>query len=171
MTSKAKCLLCGSSQKKFADSWGRWWFLSTIVQSLSCVQLLWHHGLQHTSLSCPSLCPGICSNSCPLRWWCHPAISSSVTPFSSCPYSFSSSGSFPVSQLFTSGGQSIRASASVLTINTQGWFPLGWTGWISLQSKGLSSVFSNTTVWNPQFCDVSKVQMLRDETEKMDRVI
>ena len=89
-----------------------------------------------------------CSNSCPLSQWCHPAISSSVVPFSSCPQSFPASGSFPVSQCFTSGGQSIgvSTSTSVLPVNVQGWFPLGWTGLISLQSKGLSRVFSNTTV-------------------------
>ena len=86
--------------EKACWSWDRWWFLSTIVQSLSCVQLLWHHGLQHTSLSCPLLCPGICSNSCPLRLWCHPAISSSGTPFSSCLQSFPASGSFLMNWLF-----------------------------------------------------------------------
>ena len=95
---------------------------------------------------CPSLSPGFCSNSCPLSWWCHPTISSSVIPFSSCPQSFPASESFPMSQLFTSGGQRIGASASpsVLPMNIQGWFPLGWTGWISLLSKGLSRVFSST---------------------------
>ena len=87
------------------------------------------------------------------RWWCHPAISSSVVPFSSCPQSLPASGSFPMSQLFASGGQSIRVSAStsVLPMNTQDWSPLGWTGWISLQSKGLARVFSNTTVQKHQF--------------------
>ena len=83
--------------------------------------------------------------------WCHPTISSSVVPFSSCPQSFPASGSFQMSQLFSSGGQSIEASASVLPMNIQGWFPLGWSGWISLQSKGLSRVFSNTTVQKHQF--------------------
>ena len=98
--------------------------------------------------SCPSPTPGIYSNSCPLSWWCHPIISSSAVPFSSCLQSFPASGSFPMSQFFTSGGQSIgvSASTSVLPVNIQDWFPLGWTGWISLQSKGLSRVFSNTTV-------------------------
>ena len=98
------------------------------------------HGLQHTRLPCPSLSPGACSNSCPLSQWCHPTISSSVVPFSSCLQSSPTSGSFPMSQFFPSGGQSIgaSASASVLPMNTQGWFHLGWTGWISLQSKGLS---------------------------------
>ena len=105
------------------------------------------HGLQHAGLPCPSLSPGVCSNSCPLSWWCYPTISSSVTPFSSCPWSFPASGSFPVSRLFTSGGQSIGAlaSASVLPMNIQSWFPLGLTGLI-LPFKGLSTVFSSTTV-------------------------
>ena len=96
------------------------------------------------------------SNSCPLSWWCHPTIASSVVPFSSCFQSFSASGSFPVSQLFTWGGQSteVSASTSVLPMNTQDWSPLGWTGWISLQSKGLSRVFSNTTVQKHKFFGV-----------------
>ena len=108
---------------------------------------------QHARPPCPSPTPGVHSNSCPSSQWCHPTISSSVVPFSSCPQSFPASGSFPMSQLFASGGQSIgvSASASVLPINTQGWSPLGWTGWISLQSKGLSRVFSNTTVQKHQF--------------------
>ena len=111
------------------------------------------HGLQHARLPCPSPTPGACSNSCPLSWWYHPTISSSVVPFSSCLQSFPGSGSFPVSQLFASGGHNIRAlvSASVLSMNIQGWFPLGLTGLISLQSKGLSRVFSNTTVQKHQF--------------------
>ena len=111
------------------------------------------HELQHTRLPCPSLSPRVCSNSCPLSQWCHPTISSPVIPFSSCPQSFSASGSFPMSQLFASGGQSIgvSASASVLPMNIQDWFPLEWTGWISLQSKGLSRVFFNTTVQKYQF--------------------
>ena len=97
------------------------------------------HGLQHASLPCPLLSPGACSNSGPLSWWCHPTISSSVVPFSSCPQSFPASGSFPMSQLFASGSQSIgvSASTSVLPMNTQDWSSLGWTGWISLQSRGL----------------------------------
>ena len=97
------------------------------------------HELQHGRPPCPSPAPGLYSNSCPWSWWCHPAISSSVVPFSSCPQSFLASGSFPMSQLFTWGGQSIgvSASSSVLPMNTQDWSPLGWTGWISLQSKGL----------------------------------
>ena len=111
------------------------------------------HELQHARPPSPSPTPGVYSNSCPLSWWCHPTISSSIVPFSSWPQSFPASGSFPVSQLFASGGQSIgvSASTSVLPMNTQDWSPLGWTGWISLQSKGLSRVFSNTTVQKHQF--------------------
>ena len=111
------------------------------------------HELQHARPPCPSPAPRVYSNSCPSSWWCHPAISSSVVPFSSCPQSFPTSGSFPMSQLFTWGGQSIgvSASASVLPVNTQDWPPLGWTGWISLQSKGLSRAFFNTTAQMYQF--------------------
>ena len=111
------------------------------------------HELQHARPPCPSPTPGVYSNSCPSSWWCHPAISSSVVPFSSCPQSLPASQSFPMSQLFTWGGQStgVSALASFLPKNTQGWSPLGWTGWISLQSKGLSRVFSNTTVQKHQF--------------------
>ena len=110
------------------------------------------HGLQHARLPCPSLSPGVCSNSCPLSQWCHSTISSSATPFSSCPQSFPGSRSFPVIQLFASGGQIIgaSASASVLPVHIQGCFPLGWTGFISLQSKGLSRVFSSTTLQKHQ---------------------
>ena len=109
---------------------------------------LWPHEPQHARPPCPSPTPGVYSNSCPLSRWCHPTISSSVILFSSCPQSFPASGSFHMSQLSTSGGQSIRVSAStsVPPMNTQDWSPLGWTGWISLQSMGLSRVFSNTTV-------------------------
>ena len=111
------------------------------------------HGLQHTRLPCPSPAPGAYSNSCPSSWWCHPIISSSVIPFSSHLQSFPASGSFPMSQFFTSGGQSIGASAltSVLPMNIQGWFPLGLTDLISLLSKGLSRVFFITTVQKHQF--------------------
>ena len=126
----------------------------------SCVQFrhsvvcnsLWPHEWQHVRLPCPLPTPGACSNSCPSSWWCHPTISSSVVPFSSCLHSFPASGSFPVSQLFTSGGQStgVSASASVLPLNIQGWFPLGWTSLNSLQLKRLSRVFSNTTVQKHQ---------------------
>ena len=114
---------------------------------------LWPHELQHTRPLCLPPTPRVHPNPCPLSWWCHPAISSSVIPFSSCPQSFPASGSFPMSQLFSSGGQSISVSAStsVLPMNTQDWSPLGWTGWISLQSKGLSGVLSNTTVQKCQF--------------------
>ena len=114
------------------------------------------HGLQHSRLACPSSSPRACSNSCPLSQWCHPTISSSVIPFSSCLQSFQISGSFLMSQLFTSGGKSIGAlaSASVLPKNIQDWFPLGWTGLISLLSKGLSRVFSNTTVQKHQFFSI-----------------
>ena len=111
------------------------------------------HELQHARPPCPSPTPGDYPNSCPLSRWCHPTISSSVVPFSSCPQSFPVSGSFQMSQFFASGGQSIgvSASTSVLPMNTQDWSPLGHTGWISLQSKGLSRVFSNTTVQKHQF--------------------
>ena len=114
---------------------------------------LWPRESQHARPPCPSPTPGVHSNSHPSSWWCHPAISSSVVPFSSCPQSHPASGSFPMSQLFAWGGQSIKvsASASVLPKNTQDYSPLGWTGWISLQSKGLSRVFSNTTVQKHQF--------------------
>ena len=112
------------------------------------------HESQHTRPPCPSPTPRIYSNSCRPSRWCHPAISSSVVPFS-CPQPLPASRSFPISQLFTWGGQSIGVSASapVLPMNTQDWSPLGWTGWISLQSKGLSRVFSNTTVETHQFFD------------------
>ena len=114
---------------------------------------LWPHESQHARPPCPSPTPGVYSNSCPSSQWCHPAISSSVVPFSSCPQSLPASGSFPMTQLFTRGGQSsgVSASASVLPLNTQHWSPLGWTGWISLQPKGLSRIFSNTTVQKHQF--------------------
>ena len=110
------------------------------------------HGLQHSMFPCLSS-PGACSNSCRLSWWCHPTILSSVVFFFPCLQSFPESGSFPVSQLFTSGDQSIGASTSpsVPPVKIQDWFSLGWTGWISLQSKGLSRVFSNTTVQKQQF--------------------
>ena len=111
------------------------------------------HEPQHARPPCPSPTPGDYSNSCPLSWWCHPTVSSSVIPFLSCLQSYWASGSFEMNQLFTSGGQSIRVSSltSVLPMNTQGWSPLGWTGCISLQSKGLTRVFSNTIVHKHQF--------------------
>ena len=114
---------------------------------------LWPHEPQHARLLCPSPTPGAHPNSCPLSQWCHPTISSSVVPFSSCTQSFPASGSFQMSQLLVSSGQSIGVSASTsdLPMNTQDWSPLGWTSWISLQSKGLSRVFSNTKVQKHQF--------------------
>ena len=110
------------------------------------------HKLQHARPPCPSPTPRVHPDSCPLSWWCHPAILSSVIPFFFCPQSLPASESFSMSQLFVWGGQSIGVSAlaSVLPKNTQDWFPLEWTGWISLQSKGLSGVFSNTTVQKHQ---------------------
>ena len=122
-------------------------FLNTVQFSRSVMSdSLRPHWLQHARSPCPSPTPRAYPNSCLLSRWCHPTISSSVIPFSSFPQSFPASGSFPTSRLFASGGQSIAVSAStsVLPMNTQGWSPLGWTGWISLQSKGLSRVFSNT---------------------------
>ena len=128
---------------------------NNVSVQFSCTVLsdsLWPHGLQHSRLPCPSPTPGAYSNSYPLSWWCLPTISSSVIPFSSCLQSFPASEYFSMSQFFALGGQSIGVSAlaSVLPTNIQDWFPLGWIGWISLQSKGLSKVFSNTTVlWKP----------------------
>ena len=127
-----------------------------VVQSFSHSVMsdsLWSHGLQHARLPCPSPSLRVCSNSCSLNQWCHPTISSSAVPFSSYLQSFPASGSFPRSQFFASGGQNIgaSASASVLQMNIQDWFPLGWTGWISLKSKGLSRVFSSTIVQKHQF--------------------
>ena len=114
---------------------------------------LWPRGLQHARLPWPSLSPRVCSNTCPLSQWCHPTISSSVVPFTSCLQSFPVWGSYPLHSLFPSRGQSIRTStsASVLPMNIQGWFLLGLTDLISLQSKGLSRVFSSTTIWMHQF--------------------
>ena len=114
---------------------------------------LWPHESQHTRPPCPSPTPGVHPHLCPLSRWCHPTISSSVIPFSSCLQSFPDSGSFHMSQLFASGGQSIGVSAStlVLPMNTQDWSPLGWTGLMSLQPKGPSRIFSNTTVQKDQF--------------------
>ena len=137
------------------------WVISLLSPQFSSVQFscsvmsnsLQPHGLQNARLPCPSPTPRACSNSCPSSWWCHPTISSSVIPFSSCLQSFPASESFPMSQFFALGGQSIgvSASASVLPMNIQDWFPLGLTGLISLQSKRLSRVFSNTTVQKHQF--------------------
>ena len=130
------------------------YFLVSVQFSHSVVSdSLRPHESQNTRPPCPSPTPRVCSNSCPLSRWCHPAISSSVIPFSSCPQSLPASESFPMSQLFEWGGQSIGVSAlaSGLPMNTQDWSPLGWTSWTSLQSKGLSRVFSNTTVQKHQF--------------------
>ena len=123
-------------------------FSQSVVSDYLC-----QHGLKHARPPCPSPTPRVYSNSCPLSWWWHPTISSSVIPFSCCLRFFPASGSFPMSQFFPSGGQSIgtSASASVLPVTIQDWFPLGWTSWISLQSKGLSRVFSNTSVQKHQF--------------------
>ena len=125
------------------------WDFSHSVMSDS----LWPHGLEHARLPCPSPTPGAYSNSFPSSLWCHPTISSSVVPFSSCLQSFPASGSFPVSWFFTSGGQCVGISASplVLLMNIQDWFPFGWTGWISLQPKGVTRVFCNTTIQKNQF--------------------
>ena len=122
-------------------------------QSLSHFWLFEHHRLQHARLPCPSTTPGACSNSYPSSQWCRLTISSSVIPFSSCLQLFPESGSFPKSQFYTSGGESFRvsASASVLPMDIQDWFPLGWTSWIFLQSKGLSRVFSNTKAQKHQY--------------------
>ena len=142
-----------------------WWHINTCRVSpeskISSVQFshsvvsdsLWPHGLQHARLPCPSPTTRVCSNSGPSIWWCYPTISSSVIPFSSCLQSFPESESFLMSQLFASGGQStgVSAPASALLMNIQDWSPLGWTGWSSLQSKGLSRLFSNTTVQKHQF--------------------
>ena len=154
--------------KVYSKPYRTWWrsldisYLLCMINHLkasvqfSCLVMshsLQPHKLQHTRPPCPSPTPGVHPNPCPLSRWCHPTIPSSVIPFSSCPQSFPASGSFQMSQFCSSGGQSIgvSASASVLPMNTQDWFPLGWTGWISLQSKGLSRAFSNTTVQKHQF--------------------
>ena len=131
------------------------WYINIINFQFSCSVVsdsLWPHGLQHARLPCPSPTPGAYSKSCPSSRWCHPTSSSSVVPFSSCLQSFPASGSVPMSQIFASGGQSngVSASASVLLMNIEERSPSEWTGWISLQSKGLSRVFSNTTVQKHQ---------------------
>ena len=142
---------------RFYISFINWWpqiYISRIQFSSSVMSSsLKPHGLQHARPPCPSPTPSVYSNSCPLSQWCHPTISFPVIPFSSHLQSFPASGSFQMSQLFAPGGQSIgvSASASVPPMNIQELFPLGWTGWISLQSKGLSRVFSNTTVQKHQF--------------------
>ena len=127
------------------------WKVKVKVLVLQLCPTLRPHGLQHTRLLCPLLSPGICSNSCSLSWWCYLTILSSAASFYFCIWSFPASGSFLMSQLFALGGQSIGASASVLPANIQDWSPLGWTGWITFQSKELSRVFSNTSLQKHQF--------------------
>ena len=154
-------IICGSQGKADRNRWSQLtvtasddiigFQLFVVVQSLIHVWLFVTHGLQHAKLPCPSSTPWACSNSCPSGQWCHPPISSSVIPCSSCLQPFPASGYFLMSQLFTSGGQSIGASTSVLPINIQDLFPLGLIGLISLQSKEFSSVFSNTIVQKHQF--------------------
>ena len=140
-----KC--CG---KKYSEEEGSGIQFSSVAQSCPTLQ---PHGLQHARLPCAPPTPRVYSNSCPSHWWCHPTISSSVVPFSSCLQSFPASGSFPMSQYFASDGQTngVSASARVLPTNIQDWFPLGLTSLISLQTKGFSRVFSNTTVQKHQF--------------------
>ena len=129
---------------------------------------LWRYEPQHARPPCPSPTPRVYSNSCPLSCWCHPTISSSVVPFSSCLQSFPVSGFFQMSRFFTSGGQSIgvSASASVPPMNIEDWFPLGWTAWIPLQSKGLSRVFSNTTVQKHQFFHTQRSLQFNSHSHK-----
>ena len=143
------------------NNWQAYKYSGRLYNTFSSVQFSYSvvsnslrpHEPQHARPPCPSSTPGVYSDSCPSSWWCHPAISSSVVPFSSCPQSFPASGTFPISQLFVWGGQStgVSTSESVLPMNTQDWSPLGWTGWISLQSNRLSRVFSNTTIQKHQF--------------------
>ena len=147
----------------WASPWIPWVLCSPCVPPLAFSSIQFNHSImsdslrshqpQHARPPCPSPPPRVYPNSCPMSRWYHLTISSSVVPFSSCLQSFPTSGSFQMSQLFTTGGQNIgvSASASVLPMNTQDWYPLGWTSWISLQSKGLSRVFSNTTVQKHQF--------------------
>ena len=146
------CVIHGG--RKESDTVEQLWLLSSVQFSHSVVSdSLQSHELQHARPPSPSQTPRVYPNPCPLSWWCHPTISSSVIPFSSCSQSLPASGSFPMSQLFAWGGQSIgvSASTSVLPMNTQDWSSSGWTSCISLQSKGLSGVFSNTTVQKHQF--------------------
>ena len=158
-----------SSQSWFADMKSFSIFgsvqLSSVTQSCPT---RWHHGMQHNRLPCPSPIPRAYSSSCALGQWCHPNISSSVDPFPSCLQSFPAPGSVPKSQFFPSGGKSIGAlaSASVLPVNIQDWFPLGFSGWMSLQFKGLSRVFSNTTVQRYQFFSISQLSHLYMTTGK-----
>ena len=140
------------------EKWIKMWYIYTMKYSVQFSRSvvsdsLWPHELQHARPPCPSPTPRVHLDSCPWTQWCHPVIPSSVVPFSSCPQSLPASESFPMSQLFAQGGQSIGVSAlaSFLPKNTQDWSPSEWTAWISLQSKGLSRVFSNTTVQKHQF--------------------
>ena len=154
-----RAIVCGvaKSQTRLSDTHHKQRLLFTCsVMSNS----LWTHGLQHTRLPCPSLYPRVCSNSCPSSQWRSPTISSSVVPFSSCLQSFPTSGSFPMSWLFPSGGQSVGVSASVLPVNIQGWFPLRLTGLISLLSKGLSRL--------PTFNKYLEVTVVRKVWESAD---
>ena len=151
--------------EKIRSKQGKWWnyLVQEFVRRVSSVQFshlvvsntLGLHELQHARPPCPSSTPEVYPNSCPVSRWCHPTISSSIVPLPSCLQSFPTSGSSQMSQLFPSGGQRIGVSdsTSVLPMNTRDWSPLGWTGWISLQSKGLSRVFSNTIVQKHQFFD------------------
>ena len=153
LDSKQNCVLISIPVKASRQAL-HWPYLKVLQFSCSAVSYsLQPHGLQHDRLLCPSSTPRACSSSCPLSQWCHPTISSSVVPFSSCLQYLLASGSFPMSQFFTLGGQNIgfSTSASVLSMNIQDWFSLRFTGLISLQSKGLSRVFSNTTVQKHQF--------------------
>ena len=154
-----------SKRAKWVETWKNSQIIcSDVVYIKSALQFshsvvsssLWPHESQHARPPCPLPTPGVHSNSCPLGQWCHPAISSSGVPSSSCPQSLTASGSFPMSQLLAWGGQrtGVSASASVLPMNTWDWSPLGWSGWISLQSKELSGVFSNTTVQKHQFFSI-----------------
>ena len=145
-----------SNTYSFFQTWKYMWNkeITSVQFSRSVVSYsLWPHELQHTRPPCPSPSPEVHTNSCPSSWWCHPAISSSVIHFSSCPQSLPASESLPISQLFTWGGQTtgVSALASFLPMKSQGWSPLEWTGRIPMQSKGLSRVFSNTTVQKHQF--------------------
>ena len=155
ITNKFLLYSTGNSVQRYVAAWMGGQFRWKSVQFSRSVMSdsFRPHELQQARLLCPSPTPRAYSNSCPLSQSCHPTISSSVIPFSSCLQSFPASGSFPMSYFFISDGQSIgvSASASVLPMNIQDWFPLGWTGWISLQSKGLSRVFSSTTVQKHQF--------------------
>ena len=147
--------------------------ISSVPQIVS--DSLQHHESSHARPPCSSPTPGVYSNSYPSSWWCHPAISFSVVPFSSCPQSLPASGSFPMSRLFAWGSQStgVSASASVLPMNTQDWSPLGWTSWISLQSKGLSRVFSNTIVQKHQFFGLqpSSLSNLAHTNKRVENVL